>query len=119
MALREDQLQELAQRLAKAMDGDKAAAVPAPRLRLVPAKAPRGMDSITKDSHCRMIRHYRRHWGPAMQMLIDQACFGLTGIEDLEDDQLIALHRDMERGMECMRDGVSFEDAGLLRTRYE
>jgi len=53
-----------------------------------------------------------------MQMLIDQACFGLTGIEDLSDDTLIALHRDMERAMECIRDGVTFEDAGLLRTRY-
>lgn len=118
MALREDQLQELAQRLARAMDVGTVPAEPVPRLRLVSTKAPRGMDSTTKDSHCRMIRHYRRHWGPAMQLLIDQACFGLTGIEDLEDDQLIALHRDMERGIECMRDGVSFEDAGLLRPKY-
>lgn len=118
MALREDQLRELAQRLAKAMDKGEQHQPPPPRLKLVPPAAPRGMDSITRDSHYRMIRHFRRHWGPSMQMLIDQACFGLTGIEDLGDDTLIALHRDMERAMECIRDGVTFEDAGLLRTRY-
>ena len=76
------------------------------------------MDSITRDSHCRMIRHFRRHWGPSMQMLIDQACFGVGELEALSDDALIDLHRDMERAMECIRDGVSFEDAGLLRSRY-
>lgn len=118
MALREDQLQELAQRLAKAMDGGAGQAYTPPRLKLVPAAKQRGMDSITRDSHCRMIRHYRRHWGPAIQLLIDQACFGVSGIEDLSDDSLVDLHRDLERALDCIRDGVNFEDAGLLRTRY-
>ncbi|KAB7769434.1 hypothetical protein CKY51_07005 [Xanthomonas maliensis] len=65
-----------------------------------------------------MIRHYRRRWGMAMQEIIDQACFGYTGIEALPDETLVQLHKDMERAQECMRDGVSFEDAGLLRSRY-
>lgn len=51
-----------------------------------------------------------------MQMLIDQACFGLPGIESLGDGELVQLHQDLERAAECMRDGVSFEDAGLLRS---
>ena len=118
MALREDQLQELAQRLARAMDkGDTKTAAP-PRLKLVPPSAVRGMDGITRDSHYRMIRHFRRHWGPSMQMLIDQACFGVAGIEELSDTALIDLHRDMERAMDCIREGVTFEEAGLLRARY-
>lgn len=65
-----------------------------------------------------MIRHIRRIWGQPMQMLIDQATFGLAGIEQLDDDRLIALHKDLERAQDCMRDGISFEDAGLLRPRY-
>jgi hypothetical protein len=76
------------------------------------------MDFILRESHCRMIRHFRRRWGASMQLLIDQACFGYTGIEALPDDDLIQLHRDLERAQDCMRDGVSFEDAGLLRSRY-
>ncbi|MBN5087659.1 hypothetical protein JY460_06020 [Stenotrophomonas maltophilia] len=53
-----------------------------------------------------------------MQMIIDQAVFGLAGIEQLDDEALIQLHKDLERAQECMLDGVSFEDAGLLRYRY-
>lgn len=77
-----------------------------------------GMDRLTRDSHCKMIRHIRRRWGQPMQQLIDQACFGLVGIEQLQDDALITLHRDLERAQECINDGVTFEDAGLLRARY-
>lgn len=118
MALREDQLQDLAQRLAKAMDKGDGIRAPRPHLKVVRLTAARGMDGITRDSHYRMIRHFRRHWGTEMQLLIDQACFGLSGIEDLSDDKLIELHRDLERAMDCIRDGVTFEDAGLLRPRY-
>ncbi|HHA2501892.1 TPA: hypothetical protein ACOENT_000062 [Stenotrophomonas maltophilia] len=53
-----------------------------------------------------------------MQLLIDQACFGRTGPEALADDELERLHQDLERAQECMLEGISFEDAGLLRTRY-
>jgi hypothetical protein len=53
-----------------------------------------------------------------MQLLIDQASFGLAGIEELSDDQLVSLHQDLERALDCIRDGVTFEDAGLLRARY-
>ena len=76
------------------------------------------MDALTRDSHCRMIRHIRRRWGQPLQMLLDQACFGLAGVEHLDDDALVALHKDMERAQECLQDGVTFEDAGLLRSRY-
>ncbi|MEJ6328620.1 hypothetical protein Q2B95_08125 [Stenotrophomonas maltophilia] len=83
--------------------------------------APHGrrMDAILRESHCRMIRHLRRRWGFSMQVLIDQACFGYVGIEQLPDDDLIQLHKDLERAQECMRDGVAFEDAGLLRSHYD
>ncbi|WP_312325675.1 hypothetical protein [Stenotrophomonas sp.] len=76
------------------------------------------MDVVLRESHYRMIRHFRRIWGTPMQMVIDQACFGYMGIEQLPDDDLIQLHKDLERALDCIRDGVSFEDAGLLRSRY-
>lgn len=76
------------------------------------------MDVLVRESHCRMIRHFRRRWGLPMQEIIDHACFGLAGIEQLDDAALVQLHMDLERAQECMRDGVSFEDAGLLRSRY-
>lgn len=53
-----------------------------------------------------------------MQVIIDQATFGLSSIEDLEDEALIQLHRDLERAQDCMREGISFEDAGLLRSQF-
>lgn len=81
-------------------------------------RPPSMMCELERESHCRMIRHFRRRWGYSMQIIIDQACFGLAGLEQLEDDALVQLHKDMERAQECMRDGVSFEDAGLLRPRY-
>lgn len=82
------------------------------------ARQPVRMDYLYRESHFRMIRHIRRRWGCSMQVIIDQACFGLAGIEQLSDEQLIQLHKDLERAQECMRDGVSFEDAGLLKNRY-
>lgn len=76
------------------------------------------MDVVLRDGHCKMIRHIRHRWGYPMQVLIDQACFEHGGIDNLPDDDLIQLHKDMERAEECLRDGVSFEDAGLLRRRF-
>jgi len=80
--------------------------------------SPQTMHPLDRESHCRMIRHFRRVLGVSGQMLIDQANFGLGGIEQLSDEGLISLHRDMERAMECVREGISFEDAGLIRYRY-
>lgn len=116
---KDSRFEELAQRLAArtaALRGESVQERPA--LRIVPPPPDPGMDFILRESHCRMIRHFRRRWGHPMQLVIDQACFGYTGIEQLPDNELIQLHKDLERAEDCMRDGVSFEDAGLLRSRY-
>lgn len=63
-----------------------------------------------------MIGHLRKRYG--LQVLIDQAIFGKGSVERLDDDELIALHKDLERARECMADGITLEDAGLLRSRY-
>ncbi len=117
MALSEERLKELASRMAKAMGTEKP--MLRPHLRLVEySSIARQLDDLTRESHCRMIRHLRRRWGYSMQLIIDQATFGLAGIEQLDDEQLIQLHKDLERAQDCMRDGITFEDAGLLRSQF-
>lgn len=113
-----DRFEELARRLAARTKQLSAGEAHRPALALVSSRQAASMDSIVRESHCRMIRHFRRRWGHPMQLLIDQACFGYAGVEQLPDDDLIQLHRDLERAEDCMRDGISFEDAGLLRSRY-
>lgn len=121
--MQKDKFEELAQRLAARTAVLRGDALPRPTLRAVDVPPTRQMDGfrmdvVLRESHCRMIRHFRRRWGQPMQLIIDQACFGVMGIEQLPDDDLIQLHKDLERAEDCMRDGVTFEDAGLLRSRY-
>lgn len=74
---------------------------------------PRLFDDVTRDSCLRRIlflrRAYRLHW------LVDQETFDQPGLGSLEDAQIAALLKAMERARECIADGVAFEDAGLLR----
>lgn len=79
-----------------------------------PPPRPAGIfDSITRDSIYRRVRWLRDRYG--LRFLIDQATFNRTGLEALPDSELSALLRDMERGRECVEEGVSFEDKGLIR----
>lgn len=121
--MQKDKFEELAQRLAARTAVLRGDALPRPTLCAVDAPPTCQMDGfrmdvVLRESHCRLIRHFRRRWGQPMQLIIDQACFGVMGIEQLPDDNLIQLHKDLERAEDCMRDGVTFEDAGLLRSRY-
>ncbi len=86
-----------------------------PALRLVSPTPPlpQSSDPVTRESHLRMIRHLRNRYG--MQILVDQATFARGSLEQLEDGELAQLHVDMFRAFECLRDGVSWEDAGLIR----
>jgi hypothetical protein len=63
-----------------------------------------------------MIGHLRKRYG--LQVLVDQAIFGKGSVDMLDDDELVALHKDLERARECAADGITLEDAGLLRSRY-
>lgn len=116
---RNSKWEELARRLAERTQELRGQSQPVrPALRIVEHGQKPTMDALTRESHLKMVGHLRRRWGRPMQELIDQACFGVVGPEHLGDEDLVALHRDLERAQECMRDGVTFEDAGLLRSRY-
>lgn len=84
-----------------------------PKLRLIVPPSPKLLDPIFRDAHMKRILHlqraYRLHW------LVDQATFSVASLSCLEDCDLIRLLNDMERARECMADGISFEDAGLVR----
>ncbi len=87
---------------------------PAPALVLVATPPPaRAMDAITRESHIRVIKHHKRFYG--LQILVDQACIGCAGIDDISDEAILQLHKDIDRARECIADGVSLEDAGLIR----
>lgn len=60
-----------------------------------------------------MVKAFRPY---GLQLLVDQATIGKCGVDDLDDDALIDLHRNLERALECIQDGVTFEEAGLIRT---
>jgi hypothetical protein len=74
------------------------------------------MDGVSREAHYRRIRYiasaYRLQW------LVDQATFDIANIEDLPDDQLSDLLRDMDRARECPQEDVSYEEAGLIRRSH-
>lgn len=85
-----------------------------PRLRIVrPGPAEPELDATARRAHVKRIRWMARAF--RLQWLVDQETFRVGSIDHLEDAALVALLSDMERARECLQDGVSFEDAGLLR----
>lgn len=110
MSKKDDLLEKLLQRIAAAQPAEGAAAE---------CGVVGRMDDIVRQSHIRMIRSLTKAYRQfGFQLLVDQATIGCAGVEDLDDDALIALHRDLERARDCITDGVTFEEAGLLRNRY-
>lgn len=111
MALTSEEIRELSQ-LLDAREGRGRSE--RPKLRLITPPTSTLLDPLARDAHLRRILHlqraYRLHW------LVDQATFDVAGLSCLEDCDLIRLLTDMERARECIADGVSMEDAGLVRS---
>lgn len=65
-----------------------------------------------------MITSLRKFYKPfGMDVIVNQALIGKAGVDQLEDDELVALLRSIDRARECISDGISFEEAGLIRAR--
>jgi hypothetical protein len=127
----DERLKELAQRMAEAMGMQQQGKRPTltviqggkgqPSPSLKPSSKPRpertgGMDAVTRESHLRMILTLKKAYRAfGVELLINQATVGKGSIYDLSDEELVRLHCDLERALDCIRYDVSFEDAGLLR----
>ena len=72
-------------------------------------------DVVTRESRLRMIRHLNKRYG--MQMLVDQATFGRGSLDLLDDNEIAQLHHDLHRAYDCLCDGVTWEEAGLIQLR--
>lgn len=73
-------------------------------------------DAITRDAMLRRVRFLARSY--RLQWLVEQQTFGRTGADELEFSELCDLLRDMEHARECIEDGISFEEAGLVKSTY-
>lgn len=102
----------------------KSAPVGKPKLRIVgesgAAPTARRMDDIERESRIRWIQALAKAYRPqGMDLIVKQALIGKRYMSDLSDDELLGLHRDIDRARECMADGITFEEAGLLRSHGE
>jgi hypothetical protein len=106
---RKQSLQDLAKRMATLAQD-----LPAAKPRIVqPAEAQRSAAEIDSEWHCRMIRHLSRRWG--LEVLVDQATRGHLTLDSLPADELAQLHSDLHRAYECLQEGITLEEAGLLK----
>ena len=75
----------------------------------------RSMDEATRSSHLRMIRSlvraYRAH---GLDLIVNRATLGKMSIDELSDAELATLHQDLYRALDCLRNDVPFEHAGLI-----
>lgn len=78
------------------------------------------MDGIERESRLRWMRALVRAYRPfGMDLIWKQALVGKRDADDLSDDELMQLHRDIDRARDCLSDGITFEEAGLLRSHGE
>lgn len=92
---------------------EKRAPASGPKLRLV-APAPAGLPALEREWLCDRIRFLGRVY--ELEWFVRQEIRGFAGVESLPDEDLIRVFRQLGRAIECIRDGVSFEDAGLIQT---
>lgn len=104
-------LEKLAEVIANTVKGVKPAK---PQLRLVELHKPTLFDAITREACFRRIRFLRKAY--RLACIVDQHCFNVPAMECLEDAQVSALLTDMERARECLLEGISLDEAGLIRT---
>jgi hypothetical protein len=96
--------------------GGRLSASPASQSRrlVLPAHArdPGTLDELTRARHERRIRFIVGRYG--LQWLVDQHLDGST-LELAGDAPLLRLLRDCEKALKAVAEGVSFDDAGLVR----
>lgn len=105
-------LETLASVIANTVKGVRPAK--APHLTLVDTQPKQLFDSVTRDACLKRIRFLRKAY--SLAWLVDQHTFDAPALESLTDEALSDLLRAMERARECIVEGVSFDDAGLVES---
>lgn len=111
------ELEALARAIAERVNG---ARPEPPRLRVVRQRLPEGpcLAPPVRSSYIRLIRSLERAYSAyGIDLIINQALVGKSRLEDLDDRELAVLVDDLQRARECIAEGISFEDAGLIRGR--
>jgi hypothetical protein len=111
---------ERLQGLARLISAELEKAPERPKLRLVKREDFQndalGLDFQTRDLIYRRIRDLSRMY--SLGWLARQETEHVGGVLEALDDEDLRLLRDlMEKGRECMLDGIPFDDAGLVRQR--
>lgn len=111
MAVDREELKRLARQLAELTTERKPAQL---RVVKVPERGPILFSDVEREWIRSQILTLQRIY--CLEWFVRQEMYGRYGFEELSDDDLLALLRSVERAVCCIRDGVSFEDAGLIRT---
>lgn len=114
MSLSREEAQELAA-IIHARSGQ--GRVSRPKFRVIEKPRPSLLDSLSREAHIRRILWLRKRYG--LTWLLEQACFNAANVYELDDAAVIALLQRMEKARECIADGISFEDAGLVQSVFE
>lgn len=122
-----DRFKELALRLAKRveeLDGNRTS----PPLSIIHnvielrQKAPTVWSDVERESRIRWLRTLRRHLRyMQVELFFEQALVGRRDLEDLADDEIVELHRTIDKARDHYHnsDGVSYYEAGLLRRQED
>lgn len=90
-----------------------------PQLTALPCSAPpssstdTSLDHATRRSILKRIRLLASSY--QLQWLVDQETFASVGPEAIDDARLTQLLQDMEAARQCIAEGESFDDLGLVR----
>ena len=84
-----------------------------PALRVVDQLPPAGLCTTERLWFCDQIHFLARVY--ALEWFVRQEIRGYTGVESLPDDELKALFKSVGYAISCIKDNISFEDAGLIR----
>lgn len=104
------EIERLAASLADTMKGVRPARV---RLRVLEPPPRTLFDSITRNACIARIRFLSRRY--QLGWLIDQEMFDTPGVECAPDERVAAVLKTLENARECLAQGISLEDAGIIR----
>lgn len=109
--MKRDQLEKLAQLVAnraRTLNGER------PALKVVGERAEGSLDDSARDAYIGMIRQIRQGYDISLGYFVNQAILEHGSLEQMPDEELIALHAKLERAVECIQWDIPYEDTGSM-----